>query len=138
MKFRSDLRNGFSLIELTMAVGIISFCLVAILGLFSIGLTSSRESINDMVQASILAGLNAEMRSLDGFDPASVRYFDADGGALTNSQGAIYAARLSTTGVPDSEIPDVSPYLDRVAVTITWPEPAPGQTNVFYVTLRSP
>ena len=40
-------RFAFSLIEVVLALGIVSFALVAILGLLSVGLDSSRESIDD-------------------------------------------------------------------------------------------
>lgn len=40
-------RFAFSLVEVVLALGIVSFALVAILGLLTVGLDSSRESIDD-------------------------------------------------------------------------------------------
>ncbi len=44
-------RRAFSLIEVVLALGIVSFALVAILGLMSVGLDSSRDSIDDTAVA---------------------------------------------------------------------------------------
>ncbi len=41
---REDRRSAFSLVEVTLAMGIVSFCLLAILGLLPVGLQSAKAS----------------------------------------------------------------------------------------------
>ena len=64
-KRRSD--SSFSLVEVVLALGVIAFSLVAILGVFPAGLASNRASINDtraaqLVQA-IIATIDAQCAS---------------------------------------------------------------------------
>lgn len=48
---------GFSLVEIAMALGIFSVCLIALLGLFSTSLKTQQESQDEEASASLLAGL---------------------------------------------------------------------------------
>jgi len=54
-------RRGFSLTEVVIALGIVGFCIVAILGLLVTGLNSSRDSLND---TAIAAAARQVMSSL--------------------------------------------------------------------------
>jgi len=54
-------RSGFSLVEVVLAFAICSFCIIALLGLFSAGLKGSQESIED-IQASNIATLLLSQR----------------------------------------------------------------------------
>lgn len=59
--------GGFSLVELALATGVATFCLVSILGLIPIGLKSNQDSVEKTAAASItralVAGLRAPARS---------------------------------------------------------------------------
>jgi uncharacterized protein (TIGR02598 family) len=127
--------SGFSLIEVTFAIGIISFCLVAIFGLFGVGLNSNRQSTTDATLASIASRLSSEIRSDDAFDLAVQRYYTQKGVQLTSETNAIFAARFTSVNVPNSELANVSPHLKRIAITVTWPQPVAAETNIFHVTL---
>lgn len=48
-----DCARAFSLVEVTIALGIVSFALLALLGLFVVGLSSSKESAMDTAVAQI-------------------------------------------------------------------------------------
>lgn len=52
--------DAFSLVEVTIALGLVAYALLALLGLFVIGLSSSRESARETALAQI--GLNAVSR----------------------------------------------------------------------------
>lgn len=57
--FHTRLRGGFSLVEVVLALGLVSFVLIAILGLFSIGLRGTQESemtINASNLAAVMLG----------------------------------------------------------------------------------
>jgi uncharacterized protein (TIGR02598 family) len=48
---------GFSLVEVVIALGLFSFCIVAITGLLSVGLGSTRSVVNEGVAANIAASV---------------------------------------------------------------------------------
>lgn len=56
-------RNAFSLVEVALAVGIISFALVAVLGLLGVGINASRDSSDDTKIAFIMQDVSARVRA---------------------------------------------------------------------------
>ena len=54
---------AFSLVEVVMALGICVFCLVALLGLFSVGMKISRESAESIETANLASLLIAQRRA---------------------------------------------------------------------------
>jgi uncharacterized protein (TIGR02598 family) len=55
--------KAFSLIEIVLALGICAFCLVALIGLFSVGMKSSRESVENQEVANLASLLITQRRS---------------------------------------------------------------------------
>lgn len=53
---RKSRRDAFSLVEVTIAIGLMSFCLVAMLGVLPVGLSQEKKSVD---QLSALQALNA-------------------------------------------------------------------------------
>ena len=70
--------GAFSLVEITVAIGVIAFVLVAILGLLPIGMKSGREAI-DATRTSLIAQdvVNRIRASMMSNDPTSQFYFGA-------------------------------------------------------------
>jgi uncharacterized protein (TIGR02598 family) len=54
---------AFSLVEVSLALGIAGFCLVALLGLVPIGLTSNRNAVEQTAAAGIAASVIADIRN---------------------------------------------------------------------------
>lgn len=54
---------AFSLVEVTMALGIAAFCLVALLGLVPVGLNSNRNAVQQTAAASIAASVITDIRN---------------------------------------------------------------------------
>lgn len=63
--------HGFSLIEIVLALGIISFALVGILGIFPLALTSARDSAAETRISFIAQSLLADIRATDTIAPSS-------------------------------------------------------------------
>ena len=84
---------GFSLIEVTIAMGILSFALVTMLGLMPVGLNTLRGAADATTTAQIVQRISGEAR-LTSFENLPARfhnqefYFDEEGGFLTNSPAA--------------------------------------------------
>jgi uncharacterized protein (TIGR02598 family) len=55
--------GGFSLVEVTMAVGLVSFCLVAMLGVLPVGLKQERGSTEQLAAMQVLAAVGSDFRN---------------------------------------------------------------------------
>lgn len=90
--------TGFSLVEVTLALGIVSFSLVGLLGLLPVGLSNFREARQTMYSAEMIQTLLGKARSMDFTtlqNATQTYYFDAEG-VLLDSQGssAFYKAEV--------------------------------------------
>lgn len=77
-------QSGFSLVEVTLAIGIVGFGLIAILGLIPVGLRSGRESV-DASRTSLIAqdAINRTRAALSSNDPLYLqRFFAPDSGGV--------------------------------------------------------
>ncbi len=60
---------GFSLVEVTLALAVTAFCLLAIFGLLPIGLKNNQASIEQTVANSILSAVAADLRATPATSP---------------------------------------------------------------------
>jgi hypothetical protein len=80
--FHSD--RAFSLVEITLAIGITAFCLLALFGLLPVGLTSNQNAIEQTAAAGWATAVAADLRSTPRSANASPFYkinVPAPGGA---------------------------------------------------------
>lgn len=103
---------AFSLVEVTIALGILGFVILAVVGLLSVGLKSNQVSIEETRAALLLTMLEADLRNthpgLNGSGKSAI--FQLDLPYATNAQGYTFnpgltAGAFSTTGVNDAELP---------------------------------
>lgn len=140
---RSLSSRAFTLIEIVLAVGIISFSLVGILGLFPVAMNAARESREEtqaaFVARTLFAGLladpaflpsNANLDAANPVDfgassPTEVFHFSPDGDLLASAEGAYFTAEVQwTPNTPTQGLTNVS-----VAVSF------PGRDPLTFVTL---
>jgi len=69
MKKLSQNHLGFSLVEVTLALGITAFCLVAIFGLIPVGLNSNQTAIEQTTAASLATALADDLRATPKTNP---------------------------------------------------------------------
>jgi uncharacterized protein (TIGR02598 family) len=89
-------RGGFSLVEVTIALGVLSFAAVAIIGILPVGLTSMRQSMNQTVEAQIVRSIAAQAVTTSFTNLARTAYYDTDGQPLDGAGGAYYTATITT------------------------------------------
>lgn len=129
--------SGFSLIEVTLALGIISFALVSLLGLLPAGLSSFRDSMRTTVSAQVSQRLIAEMRQAEfaglsiGVQPE--RYFSVEGIEVLEAQKAdsVTSARVTVLAnalLPGSAAASANLKLIRVEIA---PNPGGQVANPF-------
>lgn len=111
-------RSGFSLVEVAIALGIVSFVLIALIGLLPIGLKHLQESEEAMASNLIFKDVNARVQRLSSRpsefrDPANrdfVFVYDASGLLLARANGL-------TEGAPPPGLTHLAPrYIARVRV----------------------
>lgn len=103
-------RSGFSLVEVTLAIGILSFGLLSVIGLMPVGLNAFRQSINASVGTQISQRLMNEKRQTDFVTliaPANAteyRYFSDEGDEVP-ATSSIFVAKIlvaNASAVPSS------------------------------------
>jgi uncharacterized protein (TIGR02598 family) len=125
MKTRKD--RAFSLVELTLALGIAAFCLIAVFGLMPVGVQTNRNATSQTAATSILSNVIADLRATPKANATSTQfgitfgmtrtlYFDG-GGQFTTSLGANSRYRVSITWSGTAGLR----YAD---VNVTWPAAA--------------
>ena len=60
--------SAFSLIELTLAIGIAAFCLLAVMGLIPIAVQTNRNATSQTAATNIIASVIADMRATTSCD----------------------------------------------------------------------
>lgn len=101
-------RAGFSLVEVTLAVGIMAFSLVGILGVLPLAMNSGRQSFNQARATAVANSLFATIRN----QPFSeIHYLDsqfaADG---SPTSGGDQPLNLNTLGATDTQLPGAKFY----------------------------
>jgi uncharacterized protein (TIGR02598 family) len=135
-------REGFSLVEVVIALGITSFVIIAIIGLLSVGLQTSRESAEDMnlalmgqTTASLLRSRTfTNVLNSTNFGDTNADYFFDANGALTRDTSGAPATSADTNSLFACTISRRTPSLAPLSATnfiylqykITWPLSAPA------------
>ncbi len=133
-------RQAFTLVEVALALFLLSFCLVILLGLFNVGLTSERRSADDTTLAAIVMQAANTLRTQNLSAGYTTNfYFDNSGQLLTNSVGALYHCSVTTANLPASQapLPSVDNNLLIATLQFTWPASLANapHTNTAYATL---
>jgi hypothetical protein len=63
MKLRSRSIAAFSLVEVTLALGIAAFCLIAVFGLVPVGVQTNRNATSQTFATNILSGVVSDIRA---------------------------------------------------------------------------
>ncbi|HSI85335.1 MAG: hypothetical protein ACAI35_17635 [Candidatus Methylacidiphilales bacterium] len=140
-----DPNAGFSLVEVVLAIGIFSFCIVAIMSLFSLGMATSKESDEEIRAANLATSILCRMRIAPHVDLTSQGF---PFGVLTNSAGgtvfeiapenplfikgdgtvaATAEIAMSARGFAGSAKAsfDTTSQVSRISLTLWWPAVAP-------------
>jgi len=150
--------DAFSLVELTLALGIAAFCLIAVFGLMPIGVQTNRNATSQTAATNIMAAVVADLRATPTFNTTSTefgiafganatRYFDGTGSCSCDSAG-LQKFNSSTGSCSDTWNPALqlryqlnvtwygSSGLRYADVKVTWPAAATtanasGSTEMF-------
>lgn len=147
--------SGFSLVEVTIAMGIVATVLVALMALLPYGMDSIREAKSTQVQARIANEIIGELQMADwGTEPGysklrnydgMVRNYDNEGTLIedtadSNKQDTIYKAKIEVPVTERMELPGMTVknagrYLRRVSIKIAY---APGDKKIDFESSKLP
>src|SRR4029453_3243408 len=65
---------AFSLVELTLALGIAAFCLIALVGIIPVGVQTNRNATSQTAAANIMAAVIADLRATPTTTNTSSRF----------------------------------------------------------------
>ena len=63
MKFKLRRLHAFSLVEVTLALGIAAFCLIAVFGLVPVGVQTNRNATSQTAATNILSSVVSDIRA---------------------------------------------------------------------------
>lgn len=92
---RNSAAGGFSLVEVVLALGLVSFAVIAIMGLLPTGLAALRQAMNQTVEAQIVKTISAQSVNTPFTDLGSISYFDEEG-LPTAAANARYTVNVTT------------------------------------------
>jgi uncharacterized protein (TIGR02598 family) len=141
MRFRTRKNSGFSLIEVTLALGVAAFCLIAVFGLIPVSMQTNRNATSQTAATSIIAGVVADLRATPTANSTSAQfgitfgtnvtlYFDGAGQASTSpTANSRYQLNVTWNNSPPTGLQ----YAD---LKVTWPATATvanaiGSTEMF-------
>ena len=128
MKRRSYTTAAFSLIEVTLALGIAAFCLVAVFGLVPVGVQTNRNATSQSAATNIVSAVIADLRGTPTVSNTSSQfaitfgtprtlYFDGAGQAVTLlATNSRYQVNITFPSSPTG--------LRYADIKVTWPAAA--------------
>ena len=151
---KQNLRNarGFSLVEVVLAIGVVAFCLFAVLGMFPVALKTQRTSVEQTTANEILGQILADLRADVRLPPGQASKEQVSGFNLQGHWAAVATPdtiyftndgdQTPAGGVNVSPIPFDAVFRAKITylfpptsttslagITITWPakvDPAAG------------
>jgi uncharacterized protein (TIGR02598 family) len=128
-------RAGFTLVEVTLSIGLLSFSLLALIGLVPSGLGSLRDSVDQTTRAQIIQRISNDLVITDFAQMASAPlYFNEEGQVLKTQTGALYRVELRDTaptlpGLTETEQADMHEQLKCIRIGIQRIEGATPQAS---------
>jgi uncharacterized protein (TIGR02598 family) len=129
---------GFSLVEVTLALGVAAFCLIAIFGLLPLGVQSNQNTISQTAAASVLSSVVADLRATPKASPTSplygitfgtakLLYFDGEGRSVSPTDQNASARYRVTITFHTSSAGALAPTF--ASLKVSWPAPIDPATT---------
>jgi len=131
---RAGVESGFSLVEVSLALGIVAFGITAVFGLLPTGLGLFRDSMDTTIGSQILQQVVSEVQET-GFDQLiedqsntpiavgstgikAIRYFDDQGRELSSEAGAVFLVNTRIQPATDCPSSPSNPNLATVTIQV--------------------
>jgi uncharacterized protein (TIGR02598 family) len=128
--------HAFSLVEIVIVLGVISFALIAVVGLFSFGLQTNRESSDQIQAANLVSLIMSTARAIPTNMPASFALPNLNQGSVTNTVKIGLDGTTTNTAAYNlyyvaGTNAATGANLANVYLLVWWPVAAPMPTNGF-------
>jgi hypothetical protein len=100
---------AFSLVELTLALGVAAFCLIAVFGLIPVGMQTNRNATSQTIATNIIASIAADLRSTGttgnspefciGLGATKTMYFEREARCSSDIPGLKDCCTGASTGI---------------------------------------
>jgi uncharacterized protein (TIGR02598 family) len=139
MNCRIHFPAGFSLVEVTLALGVAGFCLIALFGLLPLGLQTNQNASSQTAAASLLSSVVADLRATPKANPTSplyevtfgtakLLYFDGEGRFVSPRDPTANARYRLTITFPAGPAGALAPTF--ASLKVAWPALVdPGTTT---------
>lgn len=151
---RHPATNSFSLVEMTLALGIFSFAIISVIGLMTVGLKASQESKEETLTATIAKNLSMKVQAhlytngvvapsaTNTFQPGTLTYYYDRFGLETTAVGdPQYQANVTISAPAPNLLNNISSrHLLGVKVDVGWPYAGgtPPNTNSYTYLIARP
>lgn len=129
--------KAFSLVEVVLAIGIVSFAMVSILGLIPVGLHTFRSAMDLSVEAGIAQKLVADVQRTDFQNLQSTNLSFDDQGVPVAPAGAVFTAQVAPPQALAADGIMQSNAAARTVLIKISNRMNPGQTNSYPVVVSS-
>lgn len=138
--------SAFSLLEVVLCLGLVSFCLLALLGLLIAGISQGQNAAQSVRASHLMsklvawraaspAGLQAADGSVlalpplttaaDSMSPSSPIYLGQDGEVLPSAEGAVFQLNYRVVMPGAGDVNTAAARLCKVWAVLSWPGAAP-------------
>ena len=155
MKLWNCRTAAFSLVEVTLALGVAAFCMIAVFGLLPVGVQTNQRATSQTAATSIMANVIADLRSTPKppsintsvqyqirFRTSKTLYFDSSGrcstdlAGSTKPDGSLWSPPIQTRYQLNLTFPWTSGLTYGADLKVTWPAAATvanasGSTEMF-------
>ena len=142
---------AFSLVEVTLALGVAAFCMIAVFGLLPVGVQTNQRATSQTSATSIMANVIADLRATPNppslntsvqyqirFGNSKTLYFDSSGRCSTDLAGTIKPDSFSWSPPiqPRYQLNVTFHWTSGADLKVTWPAAATvtnarGSTEMF-------
>jgi len=134
---KGHVTSAFSLVEVTLALGIAAFCLIAVFGLMPVGMQTNRNAKSQTRATNLMAAVMADLRATPSNKAASLQFCIPLSGTTT--------VFFDSEGRCSSDLPGLNslcvgiaawnpPLETRYRVNVTFP--SSGNANLKYADLK--
>jgi uncharacterized protein (TIGR02598 family) len=130
MKRLVGVAAAFSLVEVTLALGIAAFCLIAVFGLMPVGVQTNRNATSQTRATNIMAAVVADLRATPNANTTSTQFVITFGTCKRlyfDSEGQVVSSGLCN---PSTSVPPTSRY----QVNVTWSDS--GWSQLKYANVK--
>jgi Tfp pilus assembly protein PilV len=135
------LPSAFSLVEVTLALGVAAFCLITLLGMVAVGIKTHQASVQQTTANEIISQIAADLRAQTRLPPGQVsKQFGLKGyWAIANEPQYLYFTNEGeSTGSAYSAPPSIAPSGAAFMASITYRLPPSDTTSLADVVISWP